>query len=138
MQIYLKYSRIQPFFFIAVFSYIYLTNPSHLCKWMNGIIKIVKNIEIIRENSEPELFAIKATGVAELRRMLAPLLVSSKNYNDAPKDGIYELDFVLGDTSDEITEVEMEVDVVFKFKKLPEWVRAIKVNATENSDIEIV
>ena len=105
---------------------------------MNGIIKFVKNIQIIRENTNPDLFAVKATGVAELQRMLAPVLVSSRNYENAPKDGVYELDFVLGAAQDEMTEVEMEVDVVFRFKKIPKWVKAIKVNATENSDIEIL
>jgi hypothetical protein len=69
---------------------------------MNGIIKFVKNIQIIRENSNPDLFAVKATGVAELQRMLAPVLVSSRNYENAPQDGVYELDFVLGATQDEM------------------------------------
>jgi len=105
---------------------------------MNGIIKFVKNVEIIRQVTNPDLFTIKATGVAELQRMLAPVLVSSSNYTTAPRDGVYELDFVMGATPDETTEVEMEVDVVFKFKKIPKWVKAIKVNATENSDIEIL
>ena len=105
---------------------------------MNGIIKFVKDVQVFREESEPGLLAVKATGVAELHRMLAPVLVSSHKYDNAPRDGVYELDFVLGAMQDEMTEVEMEVDVVFKFKKLPKWVKAIKVNATENSDIEII
>ena len=104
-------------------------------EWDN---KVCKRRKGFRDEYEPGLLAVKATGVAELHRMLAPVLVSTHNYDNAPRDGVYELDFVLGATQDEMTEVEMEVDVVFKFKKLPKWVKAIKVNATENSDIEII
>jgi hypothetical protein len=84
------------------------------------------------------LFAIKATGIADLKHLLAPVLISSSNPDQPAKDGIYELDFVLGDSGEELTEVEMEVDVVFRFKKVPEWVKGIKINARDNSDIELI
>lgn len=100
-------------------------------------ITFVKNIELLKEQAT-SLIAVKATGIAELKHLLKPVLVSSRDYDNPPDDGIYELDFILGSTGDEYTDVEMEVNVVFKMKNLPSWVKGIKVNARENSDIELL
>ena len=62
----------------------------------------------------------------------------SKNYEKPPDDGIVELDFVLGNTTGETVSVEMEVNVVFKLNEMPGWVKGIKINAMENSDIELL
>lgn len=101
-------------------------------------VKYIKDIKIIREENEPQVMAIKARGVAELRHLLSPVLVSSSDPGKPTSDGIYEMDFVLGDSGSQLTEVELEVDVVFRFRNLPEWVKGIKVNAQENSDIELI
>ena len=101
-------------------------------------VNFVKNIKLVREKVAPELLAIKATGIAELKHLLAPVLVSAKDYDIPPEDGIYELDFVMDDAVKKYTDVELEVDVVFKFKNIPEWVKGIKINAKENSDIELI
>ena len=79
-----------------------------------------------------------AKGVAQLKNLVSPALVNAKEYPKPSKDGIYELDFVLGGTGDDPVDVDLEVDVVFRFKKIPEWVKGIKINAAENSDIELI
>jgi len=101
-------------------------------------VKFIKDIRIIKEENDPHLMAIKATGIAELKHLLAPALISATNPDKPSKDGIYEMEFVLGDSGDQLTEVEMEVDVVFRFKNMPDWVKGIKVNARDNSDIELI
>lgn len=101
-------------------------------------VKYIKGIRILHEKDEPRIMAIKATGVAELKHLLSPVLVAASDPDKPTEDGIYEMDFVLGSTGDAITEVEMEVDVIFKFKNLPDWVKGIKINARENSDIELI
>lgn len=100
-------------------------------------IRFVKDIRIVKEDAEPDLMAIRAKGVAELKKLIAPVLVP-REYKDIPEDGIYELDFVLGDTGEEYTNVELEVDVVFRVKEMPDWVKGVKINASENSDIELI
>ena len=101
-------------------------------------VKYIKNVRILTEEQDPRMMAIKATGIAELKHLLSPALVSATDPENPSKDGIYELDFVLGDSGDQLTEVQMEVDVVFRFKNLPDWVKGIKVNARDNSDIELI
>lgn len=101
-------------------------------------VKYIKDIRIIREDEEPRMMAVKARGVAELRHLLTPVLVSASDPGSPTSDGIYEMDFVLGDSGNQLTEVELEVDVVFKFRNLPAWVKGIRVNAKENSDIELI
>lgn len=101
-------------------------------------VKYIKDIRIIKDDDEPQVMAVKARGIAELKHLLSPVLVSTSDPDSPSGDGIYELDFVLGDSGDQLTEVEMEVDVVFKFRNLPDWVKGIKVNAKENSDIELI
>ncbi|MCF8369405.1 MAG: hypothetical protein K9G76_10215 [Bacteroidales bacterium] len=101
-------------------------------------VKYVKHIEVIKEGIESGIFAIKATGIANLNNLLSPVLVNSDKNKEPAKDGIYELDFVLGSTGNNEMNVELEVDVVFKFKQLPAWVKGIKVNAEKNSDIELI
>ncbi len=101
-------------------------------------VKYIKGIQIIKEEDQPQMMAVKARGIAELKHILAPVLVSASDPQKPTSDGIYEMDFVLGDSGDQLTEVEMEVDVVFRFKNLPKWVKGIKVNARDNSDIELI
>ena len=100
-------------------------------------IRFVKDIRIVKEDAEPDLMAIRAKGVAELKKLIAPVLVP-REYKDIPEDGIYELDFVLGDTGEDYTNVELEVDVVVRVKAMPDWVKGVKINASENSDIELI
>ena len=101
-------------------------------------VKYIKGMQIIHEENQPQMMAVKATGIAELKHLLAPVLVSASDPDSPSSDGIYEMDFVLGDSGDQPTEVEMEVDVVFRFKNLPGWVKGIKINARDNSDIELI
>jgi hypothetical protein len=42
------------------------------------------------------------------------------------------------DTHEDYMDVEIEVDVVFRIKNLPDWVKGVKINASENSDIELL
>lgn len=101
-------------------------------------IKLIKNLEVIRETTEADILAVRATGIAALKHLISPVLVNTKEYKEPTDDGIFELDFVLGSSGDDLIDVEMEVDVVFKFKTLPAWVKGIRVNAEENSDIELI
>jgi hypothetical protein len=104
---------------------------------MKSRIKYVRRIQVVRDQEEPGLLAIKAQGVADLKMPLNPVLVPRK-YDTAPEDGIYELDFKLDESGQEYTGVELEVEVVVKLKNLPAWVKGVKINADENSDIELV
>jgi hypothetical protein len=104
---------------------------------MNETIRYVKDIRIVKDDSEPDLMAIKAKGIAEFKKLIAPVLVPKK-YDSPPQDGIYELDFVLNNSSEEVANVELEVEVVFRVKSLPDWVKGVKINASENSDIELI
>lgn len=104
---------------------------------MSDKIRYVRDIQIVKNDAEPDLMAIKAKGVAEIRKLIAPVLVPWE-YPEIPDDGIYELDFRLDTTDKEYTDVELEVDVVFRIKNLPAWVKGVKINASENSDIELI
>lgn len=104
---------------------------------MKSTVRYVNNIRIIRKENEYELMAIKAKGIAVINGLINPVLVP-KEYNDAPSDGIFELDFMLEDAQNYMPHVELEVDVVFRIKDLPSWVKGVKINASENSDIELI
>ena len=104
---------------------------------MKDEIKYVKDIQIVKDDTEPKLLAIKARGIAEIKKLLSPVLIP-REYDSAPEDGIYELDFKLDTTDKEYTSVEIELDVVVRIKNLPDWVKGVKVNALENSDIELI
>ncbi len=104
---------------------------------MDDKIRFVKDIRIVKESAEPDLMAIKAKGIAELRKLIAPVLIP-REYKTIPEDGIFELDFVLDNTGENFTNVELDIEVVFRVKSLPDWVRGVKINASENSDIELI
>ncbi len=101
-------------------------------------IRYLKDVRVIREETDPEMLAIKATGIAQLKHLLSPVLIAGEQNDVSTNDGVYELDFVLGQTGVDAVDVEMEVDVVFRMKNIPDWVKAIKINALENSDIELI
>jgi len=109
----------------------------HNIACMKNEITYVKDVRIMKETAEPDLMAIKARGIASLKKLIAPVLVP-RNYEDIPEDGIYELDFALDETHEDYVNVELEVEVVFRVKNLPEWVKGVKINAAENSDIELL
>lgn len=104
---------------------------------MEGNVKYIRNIRIIREENEPEIMAVRANGIARLSALPSPVLVPRK-YDDEPDDGIMELDFAFVGEAETQLDVEMEVDVVMKIKNLPHWVKGLRINATENSDIELI
>ncbi len=104
---------------------------------MKDNIRYIKEIQIIREDTGPDLMAVKAKGIAQISRLIAPKLVP-RDTDIEPEDGIYQLDFTMDESYNEDTLVELEVDVVFRIKSLPNWVKGIKINALENSDIELL
>jgi hypothetical protein len=104
---------------------------------MKNEVTYVKDILIVKETAEPGLMAIKARGIATIKKLVAPALVP-KEYTSEPEDGIFELDFTLDETHQDFVDVELEVEVVFRIKNLPAWVKGVKVNAAENSDIELL
>lgn len=104
---------------------------------MNDKIRYVNRIQVVKDNQEPGLMTIKAEGTADIRILSNPVLVP-REYAEAPEDGIYELDFQLSPTEEQFTEIEMEVNVIFRIGKVPDWVRAVKINASDNADIEVV
>lgn len=104
---------------------------------MNDEIKYVKDIRILKESSEPDLMAIKAKGIASLKKLVAPVLIPKK-YDSEPEDGIFELDFTLDNSHNDVVDVELDVEVVFHIKNIPDWVKGIRINASENSDIELL
>ena len=101
------------------------------------MIRYVKDIRIVKDDSEPDLMVIKAKGIAQLRKLISPVLVP-RDYEIPPRDGIYELDFTMSENDREYIDVDLEVDVVFRVKNLPEWAKGVKINAEENSDIELI
>jgi hypothetical protein len=104
---------------------------------MSGNLKYVKNLRVVKPDSDPGLMAVTANGIAEIDRQYRPVLVP-RQYKEEPADGILEMDFVLIPSDGKISDIEMEVNIIFKIKDLPPWVKGLKVNAAENSDIELI
>lgn len=104
---------------------------------MNNKVRFVKGIQIVKGGDEQDKLAVKARGIAEVNLLVNPVLIPRK-YESEPADGIYELDFALDETNEDYTKLELEVEVVFYIRNLPGWVKAIRINASENSDIELL
>lgn len=104
---------------------------------MTDKIKYVKNIQVIKSKDGSEHLLIKAKGIAEINKLVNPVLRPGKN-EKMEEEGIYELDFVLESTKFSNAAVEVEMDVELRIKNLPKGIIAIKVNASDNSDIEII
>jgi hypothetical protein len=104
---------------------------------MKNRIKYVKRIQLIKNTAEPDLLAIKATGIAEISMHSTPVLVP-KTYEEIPSDGIFEMDFRMEESQEDLTNVEIEVEVIIRIRNLPEWVKGVKINASDNSDIELI
>jgi hypothetical protein len=100
-------------------------------------VRLIQGIQIMKPKEEPDLMAIKAKGIAELKKLVMPKLVP-RAYDFIPEDGIFEMDFFVDNSDSGFTDVEMEVDIVFRLKNLPDWVKGVRIYATENSDIELL
>lgn len=104
---------------------------------MKDKIKYVKDIQITRSDKEPGLILIKATGVANLGGLIVPVLVPGNNEN-VENDGIYELDFKFESPGKGDFLVEVEIKTELRIHNLPKGVKAIKIKASDNADIEII
>lgn len=104
---------------------------------MKNKVKYLKDIQVAKYLKGDDELAVKAKGIAELKMKISPVLVP-KDYETEPTDGIYELDFLLDESGEAYTNVDLEVEVVLYFRNLPSWVKGIKINARENSDIELL
>ena len=104
---------------------------------MSANLKLVNRIQITLPENEPGLMAIKASGTAKISQLYKPVLVP-RNHEEAPEDGILELDFRLVPSGEGFEDVEMEVDLILDKNELPSWVKGLRVNASENSDIELL
>jgi len=104
---------------------------------MNASVKLIRNVTISRPDNDADLMAVKANGLAEINCDISPVLIPKK-YSEVPQDGIMELDFILAPGDSNMTDVEMEVSLVLKVKDLPSWVKGLKINASENSNIELL
>ena len=104
---------------------------------MSASLKLVNGLQVILPDNEPGLMAIKANGIAKISQLYKPVLVPRK-HDKAPEDGILELDIHFMPVENTYTDVEMEVDLVLNKEELPSWVKGLRVNAAENSDIELI
>ena len=104
---------------------------------MENRIKYLREIQVFRSKDEPELLVIKAKGIADILTPFNPVLVPRES-KDIPSDGIMELDFKLDKGRERNTDVKMEVEIVIRVKNLPSWVQGFRINAEENSDIELI
>jgi hypothetical protein len=104
---------------------------------MKSKIKYINRIQVIRDTSEPGLLAIRVAGIADLKSVLQPVLVP-KDYKTEPDDGIFELDFKVEEGETGIEDVDLEVEVVIRLRNIPDWVKGIRINAEDNSDIELI
>jgi hypothetical protein len=104
---------------------------------MTDVIRYVKDIQIIKSEKDPGQILIKAKGVAEINKVLAPVLVPGKN-NNLSEEGIYELEFKFDSPETGGMAFEIEMDVELRIKNLPPGIKGIKITASENSDIELI
>jgi hypothetical protein len=104
---------------------------------MSASLRLVNGIRVVLPDNESGLMAIKANGIAKISQLYTPVLVPRK-HEEAPEDGILELDIHFVPAENEFTDVEMEVDLVLNKDELPSWVKGLRVNAAENSDIELI
>jgi hypothetical protein len=104
---------------------------------MSASLKLVNGLQIILPENEPGLMAIKANGIAMISRLYKPVLVPRK-HDEAPEDGILEFDIHFVPAENTFTDVEMEVDLVLNKDELPSWVKGLRINAAENSEIELI
>ena len=104
---------------------------------MSAKLRLVNGLQVILPENEPGLMEIKANGIAKISQLYVPVLVPRK-HDKVPEDGILELDILLVPAENAETDVELEVDLVLNKDELPYWVKGLRVNAAENSDIELI
>jgi len=104
---------------------------------MTDKIRYVNDIQIIKSDKEPGLIQIKAKGIADISELVVPVLVPGNNENIS-KDGIYELEFKFDSPGAEGMIVEIVIETELRIKNLPDNIKAIKIKASENTDIELL
>lgn len=104
---------------------------------MNNKIRYVKEVRIVKDSEERDLVAVKVKGLINIKKLIAPVLVPLE-YREEPADGLFELDCIMNEVHDDFIDVELDVEVIFRINDVPKWVKGFKINAAENSDIELL
>lgn len=104
---------------------------------MTDKIRYVKDIQLIKSDKEPGLIQIKAKGIAYISELVVPVLVPGKN-ETISDDGIYELEFRFDSPGTEGMIMEIEIKTELRIKNLPDNIKAIKIKASDNADIELI
>ena len=104
---------------------------------MRNKVKYITNVHIEKDEKGKDTLVVKAGGIAQLKMMIHPSLIP-RDYETEPEDGIFEMDFSLEKNSEASNDVDFEVEVVCYFRNIPDWVTGIRINAEENSDIELL
>lgn len=115
----------------------FLPRQGHSFALMKKKIKYVKGLKVIRDAARGGMISLQAEGITEIVLQAIPVLIPKK-YDEIPEDGIYEVDFSLEDSTQKQTDVAFEIRVFLPLKNLPSWVKGIRINAAENSDIELI
>ena len=104
---------------------------------MTDKIKYVRDIQIIKSKNDPGLILIKAKGIAEISKLVVPVLKPGED-TGMSEDGIYELEFKFDSPGNGGLLVEVVLETELRIQNLPHNIKAIKIKAAENADIELI
>ena len=103
-------------------------------------VDLLKSLQVqMATDGQDNLLLIKASGSSNYENAGIPKLILRKNPKDKLTNGILEFNFIVqGSETGNRKKLEWDVAVVFQMEKLPEDIKAVKVNAAQNADIVIL
>ncbi len=106
---------------------------------INTSIELSRKVDVLNRlqiNTEAGLLVINANGISENEHIGEPKLILTKSSQTKLTDGILEFNFVIqGGASRSRKKLAWNISVVYRMDILPQGIKAIKVNATQNADI---
>jgi hypothetical protein len=101
-------------------------------------VDLLKSLQAKMErDGQGNLLLVQASGISNSENAGIPKLIPGKGLQLT--NGILEFNFIVqGSETGSRKKLEWDVAVVFQMEKLPEGIKAIKVNAAQNADIVIL
>lgn len=105
---------------------------------MPQIAKQILHLRVWEDEHAEQLLLITVKGVIGFKPHHQPRLIKVQTGEKNNTDGILDFNLVIDEQAVLANETEIEVNLVIDKNELPKWVKAIRVNARDNFDIEML
>ena len=105
---------------------------------MDQKARIIDELTVKRCDENEPFMLVTVKAIIPIKGTSKPFLRQVNQQDNEQPEGILEFDLICDQMGEPVSDTEIEVSMVLDCSKLPAWVKAIRVNGTDNFNIEAI